>query len=146
MNPTITLALLERKQACRPQLDAFRELFGESVEVTEALCVQHASVFNWGWAADRLLNSSARKAYNEAVAPAWKTYDEATALASKAYDEATALALKSYDKALAPASKAYDEARALASKAYDEARAPALKAYDEAVARAFALAFLSQGN
>ena len=48
---------------------------------------------------------SARKAYDEAVAPAWKAYNEATASARKAYNEATASAGKAYSEAIAPAHK-----------------------------------------
>jgi hypothetical protein len=63
----------------------------------------------------------ARKAYDEAVVPAWKVYYEAIAPARKAYDEAVVSASEAYDEAIAPARKAYDEAVVSARKAYDEA-------------------------
>jgi hypothetical protein len=56
----------------------------------------------------------ARKAYDEAVAPARKAYDEAVATAIKAYDEAVATTSKAYAEAVATTSKAYDEAVATA--------------------------------
>ena len=46
---------------------------------------------------------SARKAYEEATAPAGKVYEEATAPARKAYEEATAPAWKVFEEAIAPA-------------------------------------------
>ena len=79
---------------------------------------------------------SARKAYDEAVAPAEKAYDEAVAPAEKAYEEAVATAWKAYNEATASVRKAYNEAIASAWKAYDEAIAPAWKAHDEAIASA----------
>ena len=78
----------------------------------------------------------AKKTYDEAIAPAKKTYEEAAASARKAYEEAIALAWKAYEEAIAPAWKAYEEAIALAWKSYKKAIAPALKAYDEAIAPA----------
>jgi hypothetical protein len=37
----------------------FRTLFGESVEVTEELCLIHAYDFNFDWAACKLLSDAA---------------------------------------------------------------------------------------
>ena len=98
----VTLKQLKAKGACVAQVRKFEELFGASVEVTEALCQKHAEDFDFAWAT-RLLPAPAQKAFDEAMALAWKAYDEAMAPAQKAFDEATA-----------PAWKAYDEARALA--------------------------------
>ena len=79
---------------------------------------------------------SARKAYDEAVAPAEKAYDEAVAPAEKAYDKATASAWKAHNEAAASAWKAHNEAIAPAWKVYNEAIASARKAYNEAIASA----------
>ena len=130
---TLSLSDLKTAGACSSQVALFRKLFGtKPVEVTEALCIAHASEFSWGWAAAHFLS-----------APAWKAYAEAYAPAQKAYNEACASAWKAYAEACAAAQKAYDEAYAAARKAYDEAYAPARKAYDEACAPAFARAFNS---
>jgi hypothetical protein len=87
----ITVKMLESKKACTSQVNLFVELFGDSVEVTKELCLKHASDFDFEWATQHLLKISARRAYNEAVAPARRAYNEAVAPARRAYDEAVAL-------------------------------------------------------
>lgn len=82
----LTLATLREKGACKEQVAIFRKMSGARVEITEAWCVEHAGVFSWKWAAEKLLSTPARKAYREAVALARKSYDEARALAwARAY-------------------------------------------------------------
>jgi hypothetical protein len=77
----ITVKMLKSKDACFSQVKLFQDLFGDAVEVTRELCLKHASDFDFNWAAMNLLNTSARRAYEEAVASAWRAYDEAVALA-----------------------------------------------------------------
>ena len=79
---TLTLTALKKKGACSEQVALFRKMFGRSVEITEALCVEHASVFSWGWAARNLL-----------MAPAWAEYDRVTAPARAEYERVAAPAL-----------------------------------------------------
>lgn len=55
VRPVITLDELESEGACEWQLRAFRQAFGESVEVTEKLAVAHCEIFNVWWAARHLL-------------------------------------------------------------------------------------------
>ena len=88
----ITLTMLKSKHACPVQCSEFEKRFGDSIEVTPALCLSVASVFDWKWAAEHLLSPPARKAYYEAKAPAWKAYNEAIAPALKIYNEAKASA------------------------------------------------------
>jgi hypothetical protein len=128
---TITLKSLQRLHACKPQVALFQELFGESVEVTEELCVKHARDFDWCWAAEHLLTKTQQGVYDEATAPAWKVYGEATAPAWKVYNDTWA------------ALKVYDDTRTAAWKVCDEATAADSKVYDEATAAAFAKAFNS---
>lgn len=45
----LTLDTLIAKRACAQQVDLFHQLFGESVTVTPALCVEHAAQFDWEW-------------------------------------------------------------------------------------------------
>jgi hypothetical protein len=68
---TLTLATLKKKGACSEQVALFRKMFGRSVEITEALCVEHASVFSWGWAARNLLTAPACAEYDRVTAAAW---------------------------------------------------------------------------
>ena len=99
----IKLSELNQKTACPSQIALFKKLFGTEVKVTRALCLKHAGEFDWGWAAEHLLSSPARRAYKKATAPAWKAYKKATAPAWKAYKEAIATAWKAYKKAIATA-------------------------------------------
>ena len=115
MNKIIKLSTLIEKQACQEQVDLFRQLFGEQVELTAELAVKYANRFNVSWCVDKLLTASAQKAYAEAVAPALKAYKEATAPTLKVYNEAKAIALKAYSEVnKATALKAYSEAAATA--------------------------------
>lgn len=67
----LTLTTLERKGACANQLALFRAKFGDSVLVTEALCVEHAATFNWSWGVDNLLTAPARAAYEAGAVAAF---------------------------------------------------------------------------
>mgnify|MGYP000921024585 CR=1 FL=1 len=109
----ITLSMLEG--ACEPQRALFAELFGQEVELTLELCIEHAAKFNWCWAAQNLLPPKSQAAYDKALATASEAYDKAHAPASEAYY------------------KAIDSARAAYNKAIDSARA----AYNKAIATAF---------
>jgi len=112
MSKTINAARLRVLGACPPQVEEFVRLFGEKdMEPTLALCVEHASVFDWSWAR-HLLSATARRAYDEATAPAERAYSEATATARRAYDEATATAQRAYNEATVTAWRAHNEATA----------------------------------
>ena len=126
VNKIIKLSTLIEKRACRKQVDLFRQLFGEQVELTAELAVKYANRFNASWCADNLLTPAAWKAYKEATAPTLKAYKEATATTLKVYNEAKAIVLKAYSEVnKATALKAYSEATATAWKAYDEAKGTA---------------------
>jgi hypothetical protein len=134
---TINAARLRTLRACSAQVSKFVSLFGEEdVEPTLALCVEHASTFDWEWARC-LLSATARSDYDEATAPARSDYDEVTAAARSDYDEARAAARSDYDEAWDTAQCAYDEAWATAQCAYDEAWATAQRAYNETRAAAW---------
>lgn len=80
----ITAKELRDKQACKSQLERFVHLFGEGpVDVTAALCVEHASLFDWDWAARALLPAPAKAEYGRmrVVALAWAEYAQVTAQA-----------------------------------------------------------------
>ena len=61
----ITLKQLEciRPRACKKGIDRFRELFGESVEITEDACAEYAADFDWTWAATHLLTGTQMAEY-----------------------------------------------------------------------------------
>ena len=129
----ITSDLLRANEACKDQVELFESLFPEGTEITEDLCVKHASQFDWGWTSRNLLNKKQRESYDLATASARKAYRRAVALAGEAYDLAVATAREAYRRATAPAGKAFDLAIVLAEEAYDLA-----------TASAFARAFLNQ--
>lgn len=92
MTRTLTLKQLIVAVACEDQVELFKRLFGDSVEVTVERAVSVADRFDWDWAAGRLLSPAARKAFNEAEAAARKEYNEVVVPAWWAYREAKAAA------------------------------------------------------
>lgn len=71
----ITHAQLVDADACPEQLDIFLALFPSSeVIVTEELAATHLDVFEWDWAAERLLSKQGYVAYMTAVATAYRKY------------------------------------------------------------------------
>lgn len=75
----ITTRLLRSKGACSDQISLFKELGGDSLTITRALCVKHASKFNWDWAASHLLNAAALSEYKRVRAPAFSEYERVRA-------------------------------------------------------------------
>jgi hypothetical protein len=110
----ITLKQLQDASACEDQVKLFRKYFGSKVKVTKALCLKHASKFDWDWTAYHFLSTQAQEAYDTATAQAWEAYDTATAPTWEAYRTATARARKAYDTATARAWEAYNTATATA--------------------------------
>ena len=116
---TLTLDRLERYGACQDATELFAALFGDSVEVTEELCVTHAMDFSWDWASKNLLSESAQAAYHAAEAQAREDYNAATAPTRASYNAAIADDWVAYDAATAPAWAAYNAAKAPAwARAY----------------------------
>jgi len=115
----ITYQTIAGKLACKNQLDAFRALFGESVDITPELCVTHAFAFDWDWAGDNLLSPTALAEYDRTSASARAEHQRAGA-------SARATALAGYNRAAAAAAWAeYNRARATAWAEYNRARATA---------------------
>jgi hypothetical protein len=88
------LADLIDKGACAKQIALFKKLFGESVEVTEELCLKYYNKFAFWWAADNLLSVSAWEAYVKVRASAIEAYIKASTSAPEE-------GLEEYKKALA---------------------------------------------
>jgi hypothetical protein len=100
---------LTDKRACKVQVELFHTMFGESVNVTQKLCVSVVDKFDFEWAANLLLTAPARASYKRAVAPAQASYDRVRAPAQASYDRVRAPAQASYKRAVAKAfAKAYN--------------------------------------
>ena len=132
----ITLDRLEG--ACDDQRVMFQELFPNGFEATsEAACIaaarKHASVFDWDWAASRLLADPALEAYKSVKRPAWETYDATRRQAWKTYKNSNRQSREAYEDSMRPA-----------RKAYEAVERPALKIYKSVCADAFARAFWAQ--
>jgi len=111
----ITVEMLRKAGACKPEIDRLVSLYGEHVDVTEAWVLEHAhDRVDWAWAAENLLSEPAWRAYKEAIAPAQRAYWEATESAWRAYTEATEPARRALGKAKADARRAFEEACAVA--------------------------------
>ena len=134
MPKTITRAQLVAARACEDQVALFDSHFpkGEA-RVTVKRAIALASVFDWGWAAAKLLAAGSQRTYIAAIAEAEDTYIAARAEAWRPYAAAIAEAEDTYIAATAEARRTYDAAT-------EEAR----RAYDAATAEAFARAYLSQ--
>ena len=111
---TLKLSTLKANGACGSSLAAFKKNFGDSVEVTEALCIAHAKDFDWGWAALKLLKAPALAEY-------WRV--KAPALAE--YWRVKAQALAEYERVTAPAWAEYERVKAQAWAEYERVTAPA---------------------
>src|SRR6266446_4848226 len=96
----LTLRTLIDKRACVDQVKLFRATFGDSIEISEPLCLSVSGKFDWLWGAQHLLSPTAwteyrqvgvtaRTEYNECSAPtAWADYVGAAAAAfGKLYAE-----------------------------------------------------------
>ncbi len=92
----IHLQTLIDNGACASQTDLFRKMFGDSVNVTQKLCVSVADKFDFGWAADHLLTSPERAEYERITAPAWADYQRARAAAQADFERIRAAALADY--------------------------------------------------
>ena len=88
----ITVDMLRKVAACTSQIQLFEQLFPEGVTPTVALCVEHASKFDWDCASRKFLLAPAWAQYEAATAPAWAQYAAATAPAWARYKAAKAQA------------------------------------------------------
>jgi hypothetical protein len=71
---TITSALLRERGACKIQIDLFMSLDGDRLELTEAVCVEHAQKFDWDWASKNLLAEGALAEYLRVEQAEWAEY------------------------------------------------------------------------
>ena len=92
----ITADYLRSKNACGSQVDLFLATFGESVNITPAICLAVADKFDWGWAAEHLLTAPAWAEYQRIKAPAWAEYQRIKAPAWAEYQRIKAPAWAEY--------------------------------------------------
>ena len=144
----ITVKTLRGHGACLGQVKVFLEKFPKGVvlrseEHAVRIARSVASVFDFTWAGEILLEGrfedlymEAREqhwqAYMEGIAPHWKAYREAEGRHWKAYREAESAHWKAYREAIATHRKDYEEAKAAHRKDYEEATEQQIKAYKEA--------------
>jgi cell division septum initiation protein DivIVA len=114
MTQKLIITLAQLRTACRSQRDRFEELFGDSVEITEALAVHHASDFDWEWAAENLFTDEARAEYGRVIASARAEYDRVIASARAEYGRVIASARAEYDRVAASAWAEFDRVAASA--------------------------------
>jgi len=70
----LTPEMLALAAVCEGQYLRFCELFPQGVRPTPELCEQHAEVFYWPTAADRLLRFDGSKEFNRVQQEEWDTY------------------------------------------------------------------------
>ncbi len=124
---TLTIQTLIDKGACSKQVELFHAKFGESVRVTQRLCVSAANQFLWNWAAKYLLSKIA-----------WAKYGRVTAAVWAEYDRVIVAAWAEYERVKAPASAEYHRATAPALAEYERVTAGAWAEYERVTARTFA--------
>ncbi len=112
MPKTITLTQLRNAGACKDQRVKFAEMFGESVEITEELCVKHAQDFSFPWASKNFLTAQARAEYDRVMAQAQDEFDRVMAQAQDEFDRVTAQARAEYDRVMAQARDEFDRVTA----------------------------------
>ena len=88
---TLHISQLHAIGACAEQVERFQELFGESVDVTEALCLAHFDKFDWSFAV-KLLSPAGRAEYKRV-----------RGLALAEYNRVCGLALAEYNRVCGPA-------------------------------------------
>ena len=125
MSKIITLRQLDAKGACQDQRDKFKEIFGSQVEVTLDLCIKHAQDFDFNWAANHLLSSTASLEYERVRAPARAEYERVTAPAWAEYARVRASPWAEYARVRASAWAEYERVRAPARAEYARVRASA---------------------
>lgn len=99
---TLHLQTLIEKKAIISQVNVFRANLGESAEITRSLCVGIVDEFDFEWAVRNLLDETALKSYENAIAPARKVYLSPTVVVGdQTYCEAITQVLKVFDGARA---------------------------------------------
>jgi hypothetical protein len=89
-----TVDILESKKACLSQVKLFKEHFPNGSPLTVESALSVASIFDWDWAAHRLLSAKGVMTYKEQAAPILNMYLDQTASLLKTYRSQIASLLK----------------------------------------------------
>jgi cell division septum initiation protein DivIVA len=153
----ITPHKLKLLGACSSQVALFKELGGDTKNITLTFCLKHADKLEWDWAARHFLSPTARAEYDrvEALAaaeydrvkdPAWAKYKRVRALAWAEYNRVEALAWTEYNRVKAPALAEYNRVKAPALAEYDRVKAPVLAEYNRVKAKTFWTMFQAENQ
>ena len=132
------LKTLTDQGACDEQVELFRKRFGESVRVTDTLCIKVAQDFDFSWAARHLLSDSVLADYERVKAAARADYDRVTVAALADYRRVKAAVLADYRRVKAAVLADYERVKAAAWADYDRVTAAVLADYRRVKAAAFA--------
>lgn len=105
----ITTEQLRQADACKDQVELFQSLFGDSVDVTEAICTEYADQFDFTWAAMKLLSNQKQIEYEEVRSRAGDKYERIRAPAWAKYERSITQARAEYDKVLDKVQAEYDQ-------------------------------------
>jgi hypothetical protein len=114
----ITSELLRRRGACRSQVALFVALGGDSLELTEALCLKHADKFDFNWAANHLLTPAADRVFERIERTALAEYERIRRPALAEYERIERAAWTEYERIWQPAWSKYESIRQLARAEY----------------------------
>ena len=141
MTKAITLTMLIEKNACQAQVELFKKYFGESVEITEYICLKYYDKFDVDWLFDNMMNE---KQYALGVALWGRAYDEyetkrqAAWATMENYNDLVDAATLAIEE---PAWEAFQVGQRLALTEYADIKKSAHTKYKREEAMAFCIAY-----
>ncbi len=133
----ITSQLLRSKGACADQVALFEKLGGDEKELTRTLFLKHASKFDLGWAAVKLLSPTQKAEYERVHGPALAEYERVHGPAFAEYKRVHDLAKAEYVFGFGLALAEYKRVIGLAWVEYERVHGPAFAEYKRGRAIAF---------
>jgi len=144
----ITLDLLIEKGACKSQRDLFAKHFPEGLaygdEHIPELVERIGLLFDWEWAAYKMLPKPCLVAFEKGRIAAWKAYSESVNPSRVIYSKVCDIAWAAHvsDKGTFVSLQAYDEATIPARDTHFKEMAPFREVYDKVCALSFLTLFL----
>ena len=115
MSHRITLAQLEKMDACGPQRTLFRETFGRYAELTEENAIRAVDAgLRISWLASEVLTRESYAAYQRVSQTAEAAYQRVTQTAYAEYERVRQPAYAEYQRVRQPAEAEYERTCALA--------------------------------
>jgi hypothetical protein len=111
----ITLQQLRKLNACSGQVQLFKDMFGERVEVSLANDKAYGHLFDINWLVGKLLNASYLTEYKRVRASDYVEYKRVRATAWPEYERVADTAYAEYESVVATA---YAEYRRITSKTF----------------------------